>query len=394
MVILAIAAACLSIPVAVLLIEVLGALRPQQREDFEGDRAATAMRAAVIVPAHNESVGLIPTLDDVKSQLGADDRLVVVADNCTDDTATVAAAAGAEVLVRNDPARIGKGYAMGWALDHLKSSPPDAVLFVDADCRIEPGLLQQLKTASLRSGRPVQALFLMRSPEHSPINHSLAEFAWILKNQVRPLGLRSFNCPVQLMGTGMMFPWSVISTASLGGSHLVEDMKLGLDLAAMGRAPQFFPFGTVTSEFPMTVRGTESQRQRWVQGHLGTIWKSVPGLLWRSVFGRNRHLLVMTLDVLVPPLSLLALLIVAIFAVAICAAFFTDSWTAALIASANLMAFTFAIALAWRNYAHEVFRPSEILALGSFAFEKFMFYVRLLLGRTASQWIRTDRAKS
>ena len=38
--------------------------------------------------------------------------LLVVAGNCTDDTAVVAAASGAEVIDRNDPEKKGKAYAL------------------------------------------------------------------------------------------------------------------------------------------------------------------------------------------------------------------------------------------------------------------------------------------
>jgi cellulose synthase/poly-beta-1,6-N-acetylglucosamine synthase-like glycosyltransferase len=74
---------------------------------------------AVLIPAHNESAGIKFTIEDIKQQLGSRDRLVVVADNCTDDTAAVAAASGAEVSIRNDTTKIGKGYALDWGIDHL-----------------------------------------------------------------------------------------------------------------------------------------------------------------------------------------------------------------------------------------------------------------------------------
>ena len=102
--------ALLGIPCVVLFSEVIAAsLLPQQDDGGVGERRA---RIAVIVPAHNESIGLQPTLDDLKSQLRSGDRLLVVADNCTDDTASVATKAGVEVAVSSDLATIGKGDAL------------------------------------------------------------------------------------------------------------------------------------------------------------------------------------------------------------------------------------------------------------------------------------------
>ena len=57
--------------------------------------------------------------------------------------ATVARAAGAEVTERNDPAKIGKGYALEWGLRHLRDDPPEVVIIVDADCRLADGTIER-----------------------------------------------------------------------------------------------------------------------------------------------------------------------------------------------------------------------------------------------------------
>src|SRR6185437_15828092 len=88
----------------VLLIEVLAAI-VRRPSDLVTSRPGHRPRVAVLIPAHNESTCIVPTLDDVRQQLSPGDRLLVVADNCTDDTASVAAQAGAHVVCRNDTSR-------------------------------------------------------------------------------------------------------------------------------------------------------------------------------------------------------------------------------------------------------------------------------------------------
>lgn len=392
MLILAALAGLLSVPIAVLLLEVVAALKAPKLQPFEVRELNVEKRVAVIVPAHNEGTGLIPTLQDIKLQLGAADRLIVVADNCTDDTAAVAAASGAEVIVRNDLERIGKGFAMGWGIAHLSKDPPDFVLFVDADCRLQADLIGALKRVCHQVQRPVQALFMMQSAENSPINHSFAEFAWILRNRMRPLGLRNLGGPVQLMGTGMMFPWNAISSVPLASGHLVEDLKLGLDLAEAGRAPYFFPFVQVTSTFPTSTKGTESQRQRWVQGHLGTIGRFVPRLLVVGLKRGDINVLALAFDLLVPPLSLLALLIVGTTFLTVLVGLLGGAWLPALIACGNLALFMLCVLLAWFKFGRQVFPAHQALSFGAFALNKIRFYGRMLIGGTTSQWIRTDRS--
>src|SRR5690606_18431776 len=112
-----------------------------------------------LVPAHDESPGIATVVAQLRSELGPRDRLVVIADNCTDDTAELARAGGAEVLERRDPERRGKGYALSFGAEHLKSAPPDVVVIMDADCRVQRGTLRALAGRALDSGRPTQAVY-------------------------------------------------------------------------------------------------------------------------------------------------------------------------------------------------------------------------------------------
>jgi cellulose synthase/poly-beta-1,6-N-acetylglucosamine synthase-like glycosyltransferase len=390
---LAFATGLLSIPVVVFFAEVIASLIPQKDEPAEVADPDTSRRVAVVVPAHDESIGILPTIHDIALQLTKRDRLLVVADNCTDDTAVVAGGAGAEVLARNDSGRIGKGYALAWAIDHLRADPPDFVVFIDADCRIQGDMIGRLRNICDKLRRPVQARYLMKMAANSPIDHSFAEFAWAIRNWARPLGLRNLGCPTQLMGTGMMFPWKLISTAPLANGHLVEDLKLGLDLAAAGKAPQFFPSVVCTSEFPVSAKGTDSQRQRWVGGHIGMILQTLPRYLWLAITGFNFDLFVLALDLAVPPLSLLGILIVGMFVLTSLAWLLGFSSTAWMVAAGNLLAFTLAVMVAWLKFGRKIMPAHALLSIGAQIGQRLKLFSGLLFGKTASDWIRTDREK-
>ena len=166
-------AACLAVPTAVFVIEICAACFLARRHQAP----PTARRrgtVAVLIPAHDEAKGILATLNDIKPQLRPTDRLLVVADNCTDDTAAIATSGGAEVTVRSDPSKIGKGYALDWGINYLASNPPDIVIMIDADCRPAERVVDSLASVCEQRQRPVQSLYLMAGSEGSRINHQVA----------------------------------------------------------------------------------------------------------------------------------------------------------------------------------------------------------------------------
>jgi cellulose synthase/poly-beta-1,6-N-acetylglucosamine synthase-like glycosyltransferase len=390
--VLAVFAGVLAALVAVLLLEIVAAALLVKREtpSLTGVRD-TCQRVAVLVPAHNESRGIRATIHDVKSQLGAEDRIVVVADNCTDDTAVIAAAAGAEVVERHDLSRIGKGYALDFGLRHLHAEPPPTVILIDADCRLSPGAIDHLARTCVASGRPVQGLYLMTAPDRATINYRVAEFAWRVKNLVRPLGLGARGLPCHLLGTGMAFPWEVICSAELASEEIVEDLKLGLDLAAAGHAPLFCPSAVVTSQFPTSAEGAKTQRQRWEHGHLGLILTLVPRLIGQAIVSGNVGLLALALDLAVPPLALLGLLLTGAVIITGVGALVGLSPLALTISAASFAAFVFAVLLSWLTHGRDLLPPAALLSLVPYVLGKFGLYGRFLSQKRASRWIRTDR---
>jgi len=390
---LVVAALLLAIPVTLLFLEVIAALSLPERQTAAPSEVNIRQRVAVLVPAHNESVGILSTLDDIKTQLLSGDRLLVIADNCADDTAAVAAAASAEIIERHDPARPGKGYALDFGIKHLSLDPPAIVIIIDADCRVENGTLDQLAITCAITHRPVQALDLMTAPGESPVSSRIAEFAWRVKNWIRPLGLNALNLPCHLMGTGMAFPWEIIYSADLASGSIVEDLKLGLELALAGSPALFCPSARVTSQFPISVEGTKSQRSRWEEGHVSMILTKVPHFLYEAIARKDIHLFALTLDMAIPPLSLLVILVGGIALVAAVAALLGFSSAGLAISAACIVALALAVFLSWLRYGRDILPPSSFGAIVSYVFSKLPIYRRLLSGDAASRWTRANRHK-
>jgi cellulose synthase/poly-beta-1,6-N-acetylglucosamine synthase-like glycosyltransferase len=383
-----VAAILLAIPVTTFIVEAITGLAPVSRSAVA--RPTWRGRIAVLVPAHDEGVAMLPTLADIRSQLRAGDRILVVADNCADDTARVAATAGAEVIERKDPARIGKGYALQFGLAHLSRDPPEVVIFIDADCRLANGTIDRLASTCVITQRPVQALYLMKRPFRSSVNHQVAEFAWRIKNWVRPLGLSRLGLPCQLAGTGMAFPFGVIRSVDLASGSIVEDLKLGLDLARAGAAPMFCPSALVTSEFASSATGARTQRQRWEHGHLAMI-SAAPSLIIAAATRGNLGLLALALDLAAPPLSLMAVLLAGVLSLTAVATLCGLSSLPLTIALLCALGFGLTVFLGWLVHGRDVLPPNAVVSIAPYVFRKLSMYCRILTGRTAARWIRTDR---
>ena len=348
-------------------------------------------KTAVLIPAHNEGAGILPTIRDVQAQLGPNDRVLVVADNCTDDTAAVVQAAGVEVTVRADLARRGKGFALEFGVRHLGHNPPDVVVIMDADCRLGENALRRMSDSAMASGRPVQSLYLMLAPENAPSGKGVNLFAWRVKNWIRPLGLKLFGLPTQLFGTGMAFPFSLLVDRDLGNSRLAEDCALGIALASAGYPPLFVSEARVRSHFPSSQVGSESQRQRWEKGHLENIIDLVPGALVGSLRRRSVGLAALAVDMAVPPLSLLVL-VTAFCEILGGIAFVLGAPPAALaIPSLSTLLLVLGTALAWTAVGRDVLPFRELLSLPLHAIQKLGFYHGIASGNATSAWIRTDR---
>ncbi len=392
-VIILIANVVIAIPVATFLFEVVAAVvLPEKTVDSLLDRKKRD-RVGVLIPAHNEEEMLSSTIVNVQRQLRRGDRLLVVADNCSDQTAAVAEHSGADVVVRNDPLRVGKGFALDRGIRHFAQDPPRTIIVVDADCQLGDFAIDRLTYTCEATNRPVQALYLMAPAHGSGEGPRVREFAWRVKNWIRPLGLSSAGLPCQLMGTGMAFPWRVIGKANLSTGALVEDLKLGLELAADGHPPIFCPAAVVTSEFPSSEEGARSQQLRWEQGHLGLMAVEIPKFLMRSVYQRNWNLLVLSLDAAVPPLSLLSASTVFISTMSVSAWASGVSWVTPFLCLVITASFTCALICCWRKNGQNLLSATSALLLGVKVFTKLPMYYRIILRKTSAAWVRTDRRR-
>jgi cellulose synthase/poly-beta-1,6-N-acetylglucosamine synthase-like glycosyltransferase len=385
----------MALPVAILLIETIAAMSAGDGEQALAppSNQTTRARVGVLIPAHDEEVALSSTVPSIRRQLRDGDRLLVIADNCSDDTAVLAERLGAEVAVRTDPTKRGKGFALDHGVRYFADDAPEIVVVIDADCALSDFAIDRLAEMCLATNRPVQALDLMLSGPAAPEVTRLREFAWRVKNEIRPRGLRSLGLPCHLMGTGMAFPWELIARANLATGALVEDLKLGLELAAAGHPPMFCSAAVVTSEFPVTDEGSRNQQRRWEQGHLGLIAVEIPGFLLTAIRRRNVDLLALALDAAVPPLSLLAMMVLSFLLLGAGARALGMGSAAFVISLTAFLGLILAMTGCWLKVGRNLLTPSSAFTIAGGFLRKIPFYWRIFIRRDRSGWVRTDRRK-
>ena len=411
-----------SAPAAVFVAQVAASLLPARRRRAAAPGAdwAGGAGSVVLVPAHDEGPPVADTVAHLVPELGPRDRLVVVADNCADDTAAAArrGAIGPDgspdprvaVLERRDPARRGKGYALDFAVDHLvaEGARPAALFVLDADCRVSPGGVARLTGLCAATGRPAQARTLCEvDPATDPDAAGLmavSELGLLFKNLVRPRGSARLGLPCQLMGTGMALPWDLLMAArrdphqdggvgGVFGGELAEDMQFGVDATLAGRSPIFLPDVRVTSPLPTSVTGFDGQRTRWEQGHLHTLTHGVPRLAKHAILKDDLRALGLAADLAVPPFSLLVLGWFAA-AAALAALGWWGGWFVPLILHGlGGAALAAAVAAGWWRFGRDRVPAAALASVPRFVARKLPIYSRWFARKGETEWVRTERAR-
>ena len=345
--------------------------------------------AVVLVPAHDEERGIAAVLDAMRAGAPAGMDILVVADNCTDDTAAVARATGVRVIERHDPVNRGKGFALDHGRAALAADPPACVIVVDADTVPAPGALASVAARAIASGRPVQGAYTIALAETDASTARFSAAAFYVKNAVRQLGAARLGAPALLTGSGMAFPWDIFAGLPLATGHVAEDLMLGVRAALDDRAPLFDP-GAVVLGSASNDRGTAVQRRRWESGFFQVAGDHAGTLIGRGMLRGRPAMVWLGLHLLTPPLvPLLALDVFAILALA----------GVALVAGSGLVALGLLVALTALAMLLVVV---SLLAHGQGAmlqgWRDVPRYVLWKLGlsvaamvRRERRWIRTDR---
>jgi cellulose synthase/poly-beta-1,6-N-acetylglucosamine synthase-like glycosyltransferase len=254
---------------------------------LSNERTDRGFRLAAVVPAHNEEalVGACVASILSSAQAGPSCEIVVVADNCTDGTATRASAAGARVLVREDFQRRGKGYALRFAFDQLLEEGFDGFLIVDADSLVSRNLVQEIASSLIAGADAVQARYRVACPSDS-LRKRLMDVALLAFNVLRPRGRDNWGISAGISGNGFALSGRTLRDVPYSAESIVEDLEYHLLLVNAGKRVRFADRATVYGVMPDDADAQSSQRARWEGGRLRVTRDWVPKLAAQIRRGR------------------------------------------------------------------------------------------------------------
>lgn len=345
-----------------------------------------AGRLAVVVPAHNEAAGIAQTLQNLVrlAEADGDTEVIVVADNCTDDTAAIAQQCGARVIVRQDAVRRGKGYALDYAFGVLMQENFAAFVVVDADSQASPNFIQGLRQHFAHGAMAVQARYTVLNAAASA-RTKLAALALSAFNVLRPRARHAMGLSAGILGNGFALSRQVLEQVPYTAASVVEDLEYHLQLINAGIRVHFADDITIRGEMPTTGRGANTQRARWEGGRLRMLLDHGLPLL-KGVLQGKWYLLEPLADLLLPPLGYYVLLLLLLCAMPVAMAQYLGVAGLLVVAMHVLVA-----ARIGEIPVHELLRV--LLHIPGYLLWKMRRVVSIVhAARRNGDWVRTERA--
>jgi biofilm PGA synthesis N-glycosyltransferase PgaC len=227
------------------------------------------VRVVALIAAHNEEEQLPRTLASLASQTRPLDRILVMADNCTDGTVAVARAAGVEVVETQDN-HARKAGALNQGIALLGPGTFDFVLQVDADTELSPDFVEAA-LAELEPNTCLGGVCARFFPKYRPgLLGALQRLEYTRYDRSRMR--RGGNVSV-LSGTAAVLRAAALPERPWSETSLVEDYVLTLDLRRRGWRVLAGERMIAYTDSMTSVGALWRQRIRWSRGTIEELRK-------------------------------------------------------------------------------------------------------------------------
>jgi cellulose synthase/poly-beta-1,6-N-acetylglucosamine synthase-like glycosyltransferase len=268
-----------------LCISFFGFYRKRDKEGFEPKKSF-----ALIVAAHNEELVIQDIIHSLK-RLDYPKELYdifVIADNCTDNTASKSRAEGAIVYERSHKTKRGKGYALEWMFDKIFSLEKkyDAIVVFDADNLASKNFLKEMNSKLCEGYKVVQGYLDSKNPYDTWITGTYSVAFWT-SNRMFQLSRKNLGLSNQLGGTGFCIETDILKELGWGATCLTEDLEFTCKLVLNGYKVGWAHDAVVYDEKPLTLAQSWWQRKRWMQGYADVASRYFFKLIKKSIKERS-----------------------------------------------------------------------------------------------------------
>jgi cellulose synthase/poly-beta-1,6-N-acetylglucosamine synthase-like glycosyltransferase len=268
-----------------LILSLFGLYRRKENKNY-----VPSKKFAMIVAAHNEEVVIANLIESLQHQDYPKELydIFVIADNCTDKTAEIAAKHGAKVFERNNKEKRGKGYALEWMFDKIfkMDKKYDAVAIFDADNLVSPNFIKEMNSKMCDGYKVVQGYLDSKNPGDSWITQSYSVSFWS-SNRAFQLARANLGLSNQIGGTGFAVDVEVLKTLGWGATCLTEDLEFTCKLVLNGEKVGWAHDAVVFDEKPLSLKDSWNQRKRWMQGFSDVASRFFVKLIKKAVKDKN-----------------------------------------------------------------------------------------------------------
>ncbi|WP_138429419.1 glycosyltransferase family 2 protein [Fodinibius saliphilus] len=276
------------------------ALKANKKDDFSTTRQR---KFAIMLTGHNLESIITRSLYSLSGLVYPQSLydLIVIADNCTDNTVEVSERLGARVLHRKEGTPESREYMIKWGLQQLNNIALeyDAVVFIDAGSLISGNYLEVMNYYLEQGSLVIQSNYQLLPKKQSRFAE-IVRIEFLLKNFVRPLGRKALGLETVLRGSGMCFSTRLLEQIPWKARSRNDVSDYGLEIQLSDILIEFAPEASVSVEFEPESREQFARVLKSIYKPYSGIFKWGPKL-WGATFQKgNIRFLELFIDLIMP----------------------------------------------------------------------------------------------
>ena len=246
---------------------------------------------AIVIAARNEAAVIGNLIDSIKKQNYPQElvTIFVVADNCTDNTASIVRKKGCICYEREDLKHKTKGYALEFLFDNIEKDygikSYEGYFVFDADNLLKEDYISKMNNAFDSGEKIITSYRHSKNFDENWISSTYA-IHWLRSIRTGHRARSIFHLATNIQGTGFLVANDILEN----GWHytsLTEDRALTVDAVANGYQITYQDEAIFYDEQPTNLKIALRQRLRWSKGHLLAFIETSPKLVRNIFMGRK-----------------------------------------------------------------------------------------------------------